>query len=366
MTQLSSDKIILTAGGTGGHIYPAEALAVELQKRNYQVMFFTDQRGLGNYQGILKQIPNQTIYSGSIIGKSILTKFISLIKLTFGTIQAGFYLLKNRPAVVVGFGGYASFPTALSAIILRIPLIIHEQNSVMSRTNRLLARFATRTAQSFRKTKNTPSSAKEFLCGMPIREAISQLYFQERDWKTQNSFSLIVLGGSQGAKILGEIVPKAISLLSPDKQKKLIIYQQCRKGEEDNIKSLYENTSCKYIISSFFNNMPELYQKSSLIISRAGASSIYEIAAAGIPSILIPLPTAADNHQYYNAKELSNSKGAILVNQSDFSSEFLASKLNEYFEHPENLQELSANTKACAITDAQIRLADEIEKFIKK
>jgi UDP-N-acetylglucosamine--N-acetylmuramyl-(pentapeptide) pyrophosphoryl-undecaprenol N-acetylglucosamine transferase len=142
--------VVLTAGGTGGHIYPADALAGELMQRGYQVKFFTDRRGLSNYKGKLGEIDNKAIYSGSVIGKSVFVKAASLIKVGFGVLQAMFYLLQKRPCCVVGFGGYASFPTAVAVVLLRIPLVIHEQNSVMSRTNRILARFVSFAAQSFR------------------------------------------------------------------------------------------------------------------------------------------------------------------------------------------------------------------------
>jgi len=364
MKKSKNKNIILTAGGTGGHIYPAEALAVELQKRGYNVTFYTDSRGLGNYNGILSELPSKTILSGSVVGKSTFTKIISLFKVLLGCIQAFILLLFNRPRAVVGFGGYASFPTALAAVVLRIPLVIHEQNSVMSRTNRILARFATRTAQSFRNVKNTPAQAKEFLSGMPVRDSIVKLYSnQYQMWDKQRPFTIIILGGSQGAKIFSEIIPQAITLLSTSLQEKLVIYQQCRKDDEENIRNAYKKLFCRTTISSFFANMPELYAQADLMISRSGASSVYEIAAAGIPSILVPLPTAADNHQYYNAKELNDCGGAILIEQKDFTSQSLNTIITDLLKTPTKLRKLASHAKECSIVDAQKRLADEIEKL---
>ncbi len=364
MKSSRDNLIILTAGGTGGHIYPAETLAVELQQRGCQVMFFTDSRGLDNYHGLLKQLPVQTILSGSVIGKSVFTKVKSLCKVGLGIFQAAFYMLRNRPKAVVGFGGYASFPTAVAALLLRIPLVIHEQNSVMSRTNRILSGFAACTAQSFRNVKNTPSRAKEFLSGMPIRENIIQLHNHPyQTWNNKRPFTIMVLGGSQGAKIFGEVVPQAIALFDDNIQKQFIIYQQCRKGDEAEIEKAYAQLSCSVTISSFFNNMNELYSKTDLIISRSGASSVYEIAAAGVPSILVPLPTAADNHQYYNAKELNDCGGTVLIEQKDFNAALLHSRISEFLQHPEKLQQLSVNAKNCAIIDAPKRLADAILKL---
>lgn len=364
MEKQSEKTIVLTAGGTGGHIYPAEALSVELQKRGYDVVFYTDARGLGNYQGILSQLKNRAILSGSVMGKSVLTKIISLFKVGLGILQAGFYLLRNRPLAVVGFGGYASFPTAVAAIVLRIPLVIHEQNSVMSRTNRILSLFASVTAQSFRHVKNTPAQAKEFFSGMPIRDKIAQLHTVNRNFSDNKSeFILLVLGGSQGAKIFSEVIPQALTQLPASYQERLVVYQQCRKGDEKEIEKYYEHLKCQKTIAPFFNNMAELYQKVDLMISRSGASSIYEIAAAGVPSILVPLPSAADNHQYYNAKELYDCKGTILVEQSELAAMNLSTMIKDLMDNPIKLQELSQNAKACAVIDAPVRLADAIEKL---
>lgn len=364
MKPSKNKTIILTAGGTGGHIYPAEALAVELQKRGYKILFYTDSRGLGNYQGALSQIPSKTILSGSVVGKSIITKMISLCKVMLGVVQATFDLLLNRPCAVVGFGGYASFPTAIAAVILRIPLIIHEQNSVMSRTNRILARFASRTAQSFRNVKNTPMQAKEFLSGMPVRDSIAKLHSQSyKPRDNKRPFTIIVLGGSQGAKIFSEVIPQAIALFDDTTQEQLCIYQQCRKDDEEIIRKAYQKLHCQNTVAPFFNNMPELYAKADLMISRSGASSIYEIAAAGTPSILIPLPTAADNHQYYNAKELSDCGGAILIEQQNFTAQNLNTIVADLLRNPQKLEQLSLNAKKCSIIDAPARLADEIEKL---
>ena len=362
MKQRNNKTIVLTAGGTGGHIYPAEALAVELDRRGFEVIFYTDERGLGNYQGKLSQLEIKTISSGSVIGKSIKTKILSLIKVGLGILQAVINLIIKRPRAVVGFGGYASFPTCVAAIILRIPLIIHEQNSVMSRTNRLLAPFARWCAQSFNHVKNTPQTARTFLCGMPVRENIITLHQQDRTpWDKKQKFNLLILGGSQGAHIFSEVVPQAISLLPPDYRNQLFIYQQCRKDDEGLVTSAYQNLGVSANVASFFNNMPELYQKSQLMISRSGASSVYEITASGIPSILVPLPTAADNHQYYNAKELADAKGAILIEQKDFEAQELSALLQKIMEDNSIWQNLSNNAKHCAIIDAQIRLAEKIE-----
>lgn len=356
--------IVLTAGGTGGHVYPADALATELEVRGFDVMLFTDTRGLNNYKGKLGEIENKAIWSGSVVGKSAKTKIFSLFKVGFGVMQAGYYLLRRRPQCVVGFGGYASFPTAAAAVVLRIPLIIHEQNSVMSRTNRILARFAKTVAQSFRNVKNTPAGTSSFLSGMPVRQSIVSLYDEEyRPRQKGEKMPFIVLGGSQGAKIFADVVPEAVKLLPPEQQQMLEIYQQCRRDDVENLKAKYEETSCQITINSFFDNMPELYQKCKFIISRSGASSVYEIAAAGVPSVLVPLPIAADNHQYYNAKEFDEAGAGIVLKQDDFTPERLCEIIKDFLDNPQKMKEMSDKAKQIAIVDAAKRLADAAEKI---
>jgi UDP-N-acetylglucosamine--N-acetylmuramyl-(pentapeptide) pyrophosphoryl-undecaprenol N-acetylglucosamine transferase len=362
MRKDKSKLVVLTAGGTGGHVYPADALASELEKRGYEPVLFTDSRGLKNYKGKLSEIGNRAILSGSVVGKSPLTKVLSLAKVGLGVMQAAWYLLLQRPRCVVGFGGYASFPTAVAAILLRIPLILHEQNSVMSRTNRLLARFALVVAQSFDNAKYTPAKVKTFLSGMPVRPAIAALYKEKYQApKADEKMTVIVLGGSQGASVFAETMPKAAKSLSPEEQKKTVIYQQCRKGEEEKVAALYEGFGGEVTVRAFFDNMPELYRQAKMIVSRAGASSVYEIAAVGLPAVLVPLPTAADNHQYFNALTLAEKKACVLVEQADFSPEKVVEIWHDFRARPEYMQQISEAAKRAAIVDAASRLADRVE-----
>ena len=367
MTKDSKKLVVLTAGGTGGHVYPAEALACELENRGYQVILFTDKRGLHNYKGKLGEIENKAICSGSVVGKSAVTKLTSLFKVGIGFLQAIYWLLRKRPVCVVGFGGYASFPTGLGAAFLHIPLVLHEQNSVMSRTNRILARFATMVAQSFPNAKNTPKNVQTILSGMPIRKNIADLFakpFKKRDEKSK--MIMVVLGGSQGAKIFADVVPEAIKITDKAIQKNLKIYQQCRKGEEEKIKALYDGLEVEVIVSHFFYDMPKLYDEADFIVSRAGASSVYEIAAAGLPSVLIPLPIAADNHQYYNAKEFEDRGAGIVLKQDDFDADALKGIVEYFYDNPEKMVEMSKTAKEIAIVDAAKRLADVVEKVYEK
>ena len=357
--------IILTAGGTGGHVYPAEALADELLHRGYRVELITDNRGKNNYKGRLGEIPNHAVLAGALVGKSPLFKLKSLFKTAIGILQAGHLIFKKKPACVIGFGGYASFPSCMAAILLGTNLVIHEQNSVMSRTNRFLSKYAALIAQSFKKVKYTPSGIKTILTGMPIRKSIADI--RNTPFPTLNKddkFQIMVLGGSQGAKIFGDVIPEVIKNLTPTQQKKIRIFQQCREADVENIKSVYANCHAEVTVSHFFNNMPELYAGTHLIISRAGASSVSEIAAVGIPSILVPLPIAADDHQTANAREIKDAKAGIILKQKDFTPTKLEELLNNLMSSPEKLTQMSENAKSIGIIDAAIRFADAVENEI--
>lgn len=360
----SKPLIILTAGGTGGHVYPADALAEELSKRGYRVELVTDSRGKNNYKGQLGNIPNHAVLAGGLVGKDGLTKIMNLGKTCLGILQSCLLLYRKKPICVVGFGGYASFPCAMASILLGTDLVIHEQNSVMSRTNRFLSKYASLVAQSFPKVKHTPDTAKTLLTGMPVRKSIVEIRNQPRPSINEGKFQILILGGSQGAKIFSYILPTAIQKLDKKIQEQLTIYQQCRKEDEDDLKAIYKNSPAKVIVSPFFNNMPELYQQSHLIISRAGASSISEISVVGIPSILIPLPTAADNHQSGNAQFLKQSGGSIVMEQTDFTADNLTNILEEILNHPERLEKMAESTRSQGITNAAELLANAIEQNI--
>ena len=368
MKKVKSQKkplIILTAGGTGGHVYPAEALAEELEKRGYRLALITDSRGKDNYKGKLGQIKNYAVWSGGIVGKSKWFKIKSLFKTGIGVLQAGWILLRERPVCVVGFGGYASFPASMAALLSGIDLVIHEQNSVMSRTNRFLSKYASLIAQSFKKVKYTPLGAKTVLTGMPVREAITALYGRAYPkLKDGEKIKILVLGGSQGAKVFGEVLPSAIKNLDKDLQKRISLHQQCRRGEENTVRESFRGSVCDVEVKSFFDNMAEMYAQIHLIISRAGASSVSEIAVAGVPSILVPLPTAADDHQTLNAKEIADVQAGLVFMQTEFTSEKVEKVLEDLIKHPDKLEKMAKNTSKVAIVDAAKRFADALEHHI--
>ncbi|MBR1648163.1 MAG: undecaprenyldiphospho-muramoylpentapeptide beta-N-acetylglucosaminyltransferase [Alphaproteobacteria bacterium] len=366
MSDKKQPLIILTAGGTGGHVYPAEALAQELSRRGFRLMLVTDKRGLNNYRGKLGEIENRAVLSGAVMGKSKWFKIKSLFKLALGVLQSIYIIIRYKPLCVVGFGGYAAFPCTLAAAICRKKLIIHEQNAVMSRTNRIMQKYASAVALS---SKNTlyAREDKSILTGMPVRASISDLanltYTPPGEDKL---FKLLIFGGSQGAKIFGDVIPEVIRILPENLQARLDVVQQCRKEEVEELQKKYTELKCANVtIDSFFDNMAELYACGHLIISRAGASSISEIAAAAIPCVLVPLPTAADNHQSANARDFIFNQAGLVIEQKDFSAQRLADVLQKLINAPKILADFSANTKKFAIIDADKRLADVTQKVIK-
>lgn len=359
--------IILTAGGTGGHVYPAEALAEELTKRGYRLALVTDKRGKDNYKGKLGEIPNYAVLAGGVVGKSVWFKIKSLFKVGIGVLQALVILFKQKPVCVIGFGGYASFPCSVAAILTGTDLVIHEQNSVMSRTNRFLSRYADLIAQSFKNVKYTPVGVKTVLTGMPIRRAIAEVAnVSYPKPEADGQLKVLVLGGSQGAKIFSEIVPTAIKNLDKKLQKRISVVQQCRQADLENVVAAYQATACEVVTSHFFDNMPELYTMSHLVISRSGASSVSEIAVAGVPSLLVPLPTAADDHQSGNAAWLGDVKAAKVISQKNFTAEYLQKLLTEYLDDSAVLEKMAQNAKKTGIRNAAERFADAVEKEIIK
>ncbi len=360
-----SPLIVLTAGGTGGHVYPAEALAEELAQRGYRLLLVTDNRGKNNYKGKLSEIPNVAVQAGALVGKSIWFKIKSLFKLAIGVVQAVFIIIKKKPVCVVGFGGYASFPMCVAAILTGTDLVIHEQNSVMSRTNRLLSKYASLIVLSFDNTKYLPQNVKNLVCGMPVRASIVEASSKGRPVLSKNDkMQILILGGSQGAKVFSDVIPEAIKKMDKKLQSRISIVQQCRADDLESLKKAYENALCQVEVSHFFNNMPELYAKSHLVISRAGASSVFEIAVMKIPALLVPLPTAADNHQMGNALWLEKLKLAQVIAQDDFLPETLSQILSDFLNHSEKLGEMSGNLKKSGIFDAAKNFADAIEQDV--
>ncbi len=358
-----AQHIVLASGGTGGHIFPARALAEELIGRGMRVTLMTDQRG-GQYEKLFPGVEVLSVRSASPSVGGLFAKVKAGLKLLVGTVQSFFILRKLRPSAVVGFGGYPSMPPAAAAALLRIPLILHEQNAVLGRVNRLLAGMAAKIATSFLHTESADRAVigKMSFTGNPVRQEILDLYgaaYQEPEQGQE--IRLLVLGGSQGATVLSDVVPAAVTALPETLQKRLVIIQQCRSEDLERVTQAYEQSPAKTVLSAFFDNIPELLANCHLAITRSGASTIAELTVSGRPAILVPYKFAMDNHQLKNAENEVAKGAARLILQDQFTPESLSAHLAELLRHPDKLTCMARASAQLGEVGAAKKLADMVE-----
>lgn len=341
MTQ--KEVIALTAGGTGGHIFPAEALATWLIQNHpeYTVVFITDKRGQKNLSGTLASLPVYYVQSSGVTGKGFFYKIAAAFKLLFGSMQSVRLLMKLKPKMLIAFGGYASVPATMAAEFLRIPVVLHEQNAILGRANRLLAKKGKvrMIATSFTPTGRVPEQIPCVQTGMPVRAAILEKsnapYSQDTD-----EFRLLIIGGSQGAHAFSELLPQALILLPKELKAKLVLTQQVRKEDMQKVEKIYEKSGIKSIkLAPFFDDIPDLLADTHLVISRSGSSSLAEFAQIGRPALLIPLPTSADDHQTENAKLWTSEHGGWVMIEKDTTAEKICARLAQLMQNPVVLQQ---------------------------
>jgi UDP-N-acetylglucosamine--N-acetylmuramyl-(pentapeptide) pyrophosphoryl-undecaprenol N-acetylglucosamine transferase len=364
---VNAPSVILAAGGTGGHLFPALALAQELGRRAIVVDLMTDTRGDRYGSDFparhIYRVPSATIGEGH----GFLDKAKTALTLGRGILSAYRQLGSIKPGAVIGFGGYPSFPPLVAAFLRHIPTAIHEQNSVLGRANRMLASRVTAIATSFSALHHLDAAleAKVRLTGNPVRDAVidrsSRAYAPPASGGT---FTLLVFGGSQGARFFSDTVPAAIALLKPETRQRLRIVQQCREEDLGRVRQAYAALEVDMELASFFRDLPERMAAAHLVIGRAGASSVAELTVMGRPSILVPLPHAIDNDQLRNATQLAKSGGAICIEQKDLTPELLAREVERLSANPEALAAMAAAAKAQGRPDAVVRLADLIEELM--
>ena len=362
MTAPDNILVLLTAGGTGGHMFPADALARALLDRGCEVALVTDKRG-GAYGDTLSKIATHKIRAGQVTGRGPVAKLLGLADVALGTLQARGLLKRLRPAAVVGFGGYASFPAMMAAGWLGIPSALHEQNAVLGRANRFLAKRATRIAVAYGKVRGLPAGgeAKLRLTGNPVRAPIVALADAGyRAPAADEPLNILVLGGSQGARIFSEIVPAAIAGLPEAARKRLTVTQQAREEDLAEAEAAYAAIGLKAELKSFFDDVPERLKAAHLLICRAGASTIAELTTAGRPAVLVPYPYATDDHQTANAASIDAEGGGWLVPQPEFKPETLAARLASLIDDPSMLADAARKAKTLGHPDAAQRLADMV------
>ncbi len=354
-----NDVIILAAGGTGGHLFPAQSLAEELINKGYKPFLICDQRTNEFLRGDLAKIDSLKVFAPRP-GNGIISNFINLFKMIPIVLKLRRVMKQNKARSVVGFGGYPSLPSMIAALSLGLPTYIHEQNAVIGKVNRLILPFVNKVFLSFPQTKGLDDKykSKAIVVGNLVRKSIVGYAIGEKPSHDGDYIDILVIGGSQGSKILTEFVPLSIKQLPEKLQEKLKIHQQARLNLVAETKRLYKATKAKVEVKDFFNNIGNLMQQADLVICRAGASTVTEVAMLSKPAVFIPLKIATGNHQYYNAKFLEDAGGAIIINEEDLNIELLANTLLDLLMHPNKL-------KAMGIASNKIAMLGAAEKIVK-
>ena len=350
--------ILLAAGGTGGHVFPAEALARTLIARGHAVRLATDPRGRA-FGDQLPEVPVDAVRSATV-APGLVGKLRTATLLGLGYLDARGVLRRHRPAAVVGFGGYPSAPTVLAASRAGIPVLLHEQNALLGRVNRWLAGRAAAIAAGFPlQAAAGQENRRVEVTGNPVRPAIAAKSGAPYPAPTEGDrLTLLVLGGSQGARVFSELIPAAVALLPEALRTRLSIVQQCRPEDIEACRGRYAAIGADATLATFFDDVPERLAAAQLVICRSGASTAAELATIGRPAILVPYPFAMDDHQTANARAIAASGGGWLMPQSDLSPEVLASRLEHLYTRPSVLVEAAGAARAAAHPDAADRLAD--------
>ena len=350
-----SRSILIMAGGTGGHIFPALAVAEKLREQGWKITW------LGAPGGMEAELVPRHGYEmvavrfSGLRGKGMLRKLLLPLNLMIALWQSAAALLRYRPDVVLGMGGYITFPGGLMAALLRCPLLIHEQNSIAGLSNRVLAHPADRVMTGF-----PDVLPRGIWCGNPVRSTIADLASPEKRYaEREGALSLLVVGGSLGAQALNEAVPQAIALLPVDARPRVL--HQTGRAHHAAVVALYELLGVKAEIRPFIDDMAESYANADLVICRSGALTVAELAAAGVASLLIPFPFAVDDHQTHNARFLSDSGAAFLLPQSELTAARLAGMLMELSR--KELAEMALRARGMAKAHAADRVAEECEEM---
>ncbi len=351
---------VLMAGGTGGHLFPAMALAEELRRRGHRIHLMTDERVTG-YGGNFPAREVHIVPSATPSLRNPIKLLGAGMRILAGTLVAWQHLRGIKPDAVVGFGGYPVFPPFLAARLLRIPGVLHEQNAVLGRANRALARLANALALSFDDTKYADAfKVKKTVTGNPVRDRVREAA-AKATYDTPGADSavrLLVFGGSQGARAFADFVPPALAALSEESRKRLQVTQQCRPEDMERVTNAYRDAKIGVELSSFFEDLPERMASSHLVICRSGASTVAELAVLGRPAILVPLPGSLDADQKNNAAFLERAGGGWLVDQATLSPQSLATRLDGLFKDPNQLGEAAEKARAKGQPQAVERLAD--------
>ena len=363
---MPSRHVVLAAGGTGGHLFPAAAVARELVRRDYPVSLATDRRGESFETGVDGVRTHRISSAGSAGGP--LARIGAALAIGAGVIQAWRLLGRLRPAGVIGFGGYPSVPTMLAAVARGLPSLIHEQNAVLGRANRLVLRRVSAVATSFEATAGLGDAgrAKAVTTGNPVRGAFSQaraLAYPESA-TGDGEIRVLVLGGSQGARVFSDVVPAALSRLPDAMRSRFRVVQQCRPEDIEEVRRTYRRNGIDAELARFFTDVAARMAAAHLVVARSGASTVAELAEVGRPAILVPYPHATDDHQTANARAMEEAGGAWLIPGGAFTAEALAGRFEEFVLRRELLTTAAAAMRRAGGRNAAAALVNRFEQLM--
>ena len=351
--------ILLSAGGTGGHMFPASALAKDLLSRGFRVELVTDARGK-KFTGDFGDLPI-TVIQAATLGSGVIGKISGIAGLALGITQAYGLLKRVKPTVVVGFGGYPSFPAVFAAQRKKIPTIIHEQNAILGRANSMLAGKSDRIALSMSHIHGLEGAdvSRATVTGNPIRDQIAALYSKPYPTvQPDGIIRILIMGGSLGAHVFSDIVPRALAKLSPEHRARLEIVQQARADDIETVREAYDKAGIKAELAVFITDVPEQLAKAHLVIARSGASTVAEVTTAGRPAIFVPYPHHQDHQQKINADAVADVGGAWVMTQNGFTEEAVLARIETFLQNPESLFRAAENARSIGRPDAARRLGN--------
>ena len=351
---------VIAAGGTGGHMFPAQALAEELLARGWRVTLSTDARGARYAGGFPDEVERRVVSSATFSRGGAIGKLLVPFKVLGGILAASSAMVFERPAIVAGFGGYPSIPALGAAWLLRIPRLIHEQNGVLGRVNQLFARRVSAVACGTWPTE-LPRGVEGRHTGNPVRSTVRDKAAAPYIPPGEYPMSIVVIGGSQGARILSDVVPAAIAALPDQVKRHLRVAQQARPEDLDRVVSAYDSAGIQAEVEPFFADVPRRFAEAQLVIARSGASTVADLTVIGRPSILVPYAAAVRDEQTANAHGLVEAQAAILMPESQFTPEALAAQISMILTTPDAASRMAHSATGLGLPDAAMHLADLAE-----
>lgn len=365
MASAAAPYLIIAAGGTGGHMFPAQSLSEVMLRKGWRVTLSTDARGARYTDGFSHAVEVRQVASATFARGGVLAKLVAPFRIFGGVVSATLRMLRERPDVVVGFGGYPSIPAVAAAWLTRTPVMLHEQNGVLGRVNKLFSKRVDVVACGTWPTA-LPKGVSGQHTGNPVRGAVLERagapYMPPGDWP----MNLLVFGGSQGARVLSDVVPEAMALLPDHLLQYLRVSQQARPEDIERVQAAYAAIGVRAEVAPFFRDIPRRLSEAQLVISRAGASSIADISVIGRPAILIPYPSAAGDHQTANSRGLVEAEAAVRIPERHLTPEALAEAIASILTQPDAADHMARAALGVGVPDAADRLATLVEELARK